>query len=72
MTAEGSGRGPRRPRRDPEQFFTIPAVAEYVDVSTRSVRRWIERGDLVAYHFGGVVRIAATDLKAFLAMHRDS
>jgi excisionase family DNA binding protein len=71
MTAEGSGRGPRRPQRDPEQFFTMRAVAEYVDVSTRSVRRWIERGDLVAHRFGGVVRIAATDLRAFLAMRRD-
>jgi excisionase family DNA binding protein len=66
MTAEGSGRGPRRPQRDPEQFFTIPAVAEYVDVSTRSVRRWIKRGDLVAHHFGGVVRAAAKSIRSGL------
>jgi excisionase family DNA binding protein len=53
------------------QFFTIAEVAECVDVSTRSVRRWIKSGDLVAHHFGAAVRIAESDFRAFLAMHRD-
>ena len=39
-------------------------------VSTRTVRRWIKRGDLVAHHFGTAVRIAEADLKAFIARHR--
>lgn len=59
-------------RRDkPTQFFTIAEVAERLDVSTRTVRRWIRSGDLVAHRFGGVVRIAESDLRSFLAAHRD-
>jgi excisionase family DNA binding protein len=54
------------------QFHTIAEVAAFVGVSTRSVRRWIKGGDLVAHHFGGAVRIAQTDFRAFLAMHRDA
>jgi excisionase family DNA binding protein len=69
--AERIGRAPRRRQREPMQFFTIAKVAECVDVSTRSVRRWIKSGDLVAHHFGGAVRIAEGDFRAFLAMHRD-
>jgi excisionase family DNA binding protein len=41
-----------------------------VEVSVRTVRRWIKRGDLVAHRFGTAVRIAESDLKAFLAQHR--
>ena len=36
----------------------IPEVAERLHVATRTVRRWIKSGDLVAHRFGGVVRIA--------------
>jgi excisionase family DNA binding protein len=66
-----SGRMARR-RRSQEQirFFTVAEVAECVDVSTRSVRRWIKSGDLIAHHFGGAVRIAESDFRAFLAIHR--
>ena len=53
------------------RFFTIRAVAEMLDVSPRTVRRWIDDGDLVAYRRGGVVRIEDKDFRAFLAAHRD-
>ena len=56
--------------RWPIRFFTVAEVAEAVDVSTRTVRRWIKSGELAAHHFGAVVRIAESDLKAFLAQHR--
>jgi excisionase family DNA binding protein len=59
----------RRYRDNQIKFFTIAEVAERLRVSTRTVRRWIA-GDLVAHRFGGVVRIAETDLRAFLALHR--
>jgi excisionase family DNA binding protein len=55
----------------PIRFFTVAAVAEFVGVSVRTVRRWIKRGDLVAHHFGAAVRIAESDLKAFIARQRD-
>ena len=61
------GQSPREQMR----FFTVAAVAEFIDVSVRTVRRWIKSGDLVAHHFGTAVRIAESDLKAFIARHRD-
>jgi excisionase family DNA binding protein len=71
---EPSRSGRMGPRRSQEQirFFTVAEVAECVDVSSRSVRRWIESGHLIPHRFGGAVRIAESDLRAFLAMHRDS
>jgi excisionase family DNA binding protein len=61
----------RRRSREPMQFHTIAEVAAFVGVSARSVRRWIKGGDLIAHRFGGAVRIAENDFRAFLAMHRD-
>ena len=52
-------------RREGIKFFTIPEVAECLNVSTRTVRRWIERGELVVAHrFGAAVGIAEANLKA--------
>lgn len=61
-----AGRNPRHQI----QFFTIGEVAEMLHVSTRTVRRWIDSGKLVAHALGGVVRIGEPDLRAFLALHR--
>jgi excisionase family DNA binding protein len=58
-------------RREGIKFFTIPEVAECLNVSTRTVRRWIKRGELIAHRPGGVVRIAESDLGAFLARYRE-
>jgi excisionase family DNA binding protein len=52
------------------RFFTIAEVAEILEVATRTVRRWIKSGDLVAHRFRGVVRIAEDDLRDFLDRHR--
>jgi excisionase family DNA binding protein len=65
---------PRRPgggdRRHRIQLFTVAETAEMLRVATRTVRRWITSGDLVAHRLGGVVRIAESDLQAFLALRR--
>ena len=53
------------------KFFTIADVAEITGVATRTVRRWIERGELVVHRFGAAVRITEADLKVFLALHRE-
>ena len=53
------------------RYFSIAEVAEQLGVSTRTVRRWIDDGLLVAHKIVGVVRIAEDDLQAFLAAHRD-
>jgi len=61
----------RRHRDDQIKFFTIAEVADRLHVATRTVRRWIKADDLVVHRVGGVVRIAESDLRAFLAIHRD-
>jgi excisionase family DNA binding protein len=67
--AASFGRAGGRRHRD-DKFFTIAQVAERLQVATRTVRRWIEAGDLVAHRLGGAVRIAESDLWAFLAVRR--
>jgi len=66
----GGTRGGRR-QDDQNRFSTIREVAERLEVATRTVRRWIKSGDLVAHRFGCAVRIAESDLNAFLARHRE-
>jgi excisionase family DNA binding protein len=53
------------------KFYTVNQVADALGVSPRTVRRRIKSGDLVAHHFGTAVRIAESDLEAFIAVHRD-
>lgn len=55
---------------DLRKYYKIQAVAETLDVSERTVRRWIANGDLVAHRVGGI-RIADVDLQSFLALRRE-
>ena len=45
---------------------TVSEVAEVCRVSDRTVRRWIERGELAAHRLGRQVRVSEKDLKIFL------
>jgi excisionase family DNA binding protein len=54
----------------PAKFYTIAQVAELVEVSTRTVRRWIAEGLLVAHRIKGLVRISDADFQTFLASYR--
>lgn len=54
------------------KFYAIKTVADTLEVSTRTVRRWIARGELIVHRVNGVIRIAEADLRAFLALHRES
>ena len=49
---------------------SISTIAQRLDVSEKSVRRYIERGLLRAYKVVGQIRIAEEDLMAFLASCR--
>ncbi len=49
-----------------ETLYTMPEVAEILKVTLQTVRNFIERGELVATRLGGAVRIAESDLKAFI------
>jgi excisionase family DNA binding protein len=52
------------------RFFTVRQVAEMLAVSTRSIRRWISDGELLAHKFGRQVRISEIDLRDFVAGRR--
>lgn len=61
MTHEGAGKNP---------LLTIGNVAEHCQVSEKTVRRWIKRGELVAYRLGRQWRIGRDDLEKFLKLRR--
>jgi excisionase family DNA binding protein len=52
------------------RFYTVAQVADLLAVSTRSVRRWIARGELLAHKFGRQIRISELDLRAFVEWRR--
>jgi excisionase family DNA binding protein len=52
------------------RFYTVTQISELLGVSTRSVRRWIAGGELLAHKFRRQVRVAEIDLLAFLQQHR--
>jgi excisionase family DNA binding protein len=53
-------------------LLTIPDVADICRVSTKTVRRWIKAGDLVAIRLGNQLRIAPEDLDRFIRLSRIS
>ncbi len=63
-------------RVTPERAFpallTIEQTAEHLQVSTKTIRRWIDAGDLVAHRFGRQLRISNQDLQAFVRMRREA
>jgi excisionase family DNA binding protein len=52
------------------RFYTIQDVSAALEVSSRTVSRWIARGDLIAHQLGRSIRIADDDLRVFLARGR--
>ena len=52
-------------------LFTLAQVAERLQVSTKTVRRWIENDDLIAHRLGRQLRISDTDLQAFIKARRE-
>lgn len=56
--------------QDLTSFHSVRAVADRLDVSIKSVRRWIDRGDLPVHRFGRQLRISEADLQEFIQRHR--
>ena len=54
------------------RLFTIPQTADYLQVCEKTIRRWIEGGELIAHRIGRQWRISEADLKTFVAMRRQS
>jgi excisionase family DNA binding protein len=59
-----------RPRPDPSPLLTFAAVAERLDVSTRTVRRLVDAKELAVIRIGRSVRVDPRDLERFLAAAR--
>jgi excisionase family DNA binding protein len=70
LDSVGEGMGARKAARAKLRFFTIEQVADHLNLSKRSVQRFITGGCLPVYRFGGAVRICEADLHAFIAIHR--
>jgi len=51
-------------------LLTIEQTAKVLQVSSKTVRRWIDAGDLIAHRLGGQWRISETDLQSFIRMGR--
>jgi len=48
-------------------FHSVHDVAEMLQVSTKTIRRWIEAGRLVPHRVGRQIRISQQDLDGFLS-----
>ena len=58
------------PSRRAPALLTIPDVAAQLQLSTKTIRRMIERGDLPSHRIGRQVRVASNDLGAFIHRSR--
>ena len=52
-------------------LYTVAQVAERLQVSTKTVRRWIENDDLIAHRLGRQLRISEADLQTFIKARRE-
>jgi excisionase family DNA binding protein len=66
-----------RPNNGPRPAVPLPtlhkisAIAAKLDVSTKTVRRWIESGTLPAHRLGRQIRVSDADLADFLMRCRE-
>ena len=66
-----SERPPGGDRGDPVPcLLSVATVADRLDVSAKTVRRWIAASELRIHRLGRSVRIGETDLRQFLEDHR--
>jgi len=52
-------------------LLSIAAVVEKLDVCTKTVRRYIARGELRIHRVGRLLRVSEEDLAAYLARGRE-
>ncbi len=55
---------------DPIQWMSTKEASEQLGITLRSLYRFIDEGDLVAYKFGRVIRIQRTDVDRFIEASR--
>jgi excisionase family DNA binding protein len=49
--------------------MTVKGAADQLAVSTKSIRRWIARGELAAHQVGRLIRISEAALLLYLQQH---
>ena len=52
------------------RLLTLTDVAEQLVVSSKTVRRWVEQGDLRTHRLGRQLRVSEEDLQTFLGSRR--
>ena len=53
--------------QSPRQLVSIENAAEHLNISTRTVRRWIASGDLTGYRAGKrIIRVDLNEVDALL------
>ncbi len=60
------------PEHSLPNLLTIEQVANQLQVSTKTIHRWIKAGDLVAHRLGHQWRISEPDLQTFIRMRREA
>jgi excisionase family DNA binding protein len=68
----GAGAASRVLRRSVPQLRTIDETAKILNVSPRTVRRYIRAGLLPVHRFGRLVRISDDDIAVLLAASRNA
>jgi excisionase family DNA binding protein len=51
-------------------YFSVEDTARYFQVSSRTVWRWVDRGELACHRFGRRVLVSAEDMATFAAINR--
>jgi excisionase family DNA binding protein len=54
-----------------ERLIKVDEVACYCSVSSKTVRRWIHEGKLIAHRLGAQLRISPVDLAQFINERRN-
>jgi len=54
-----------------EKYYTVEQVADILNVSPRTVRRWVRSKVIASYKFGAARRIPSSALQALIARSRD-
>jgi excisionase family DNA binding protein len=47
------------------RMFTVNEIADELQLSTKSIRRLIQSGDLQAHQFGDAIRVSPEDLESY-------
>jgi excisionase family DNA binding protein len=61
-----------RPSSLTDRLLTLQNVADRCQVSSRTVRRWVDDGELIVHRLGRSIRIHPEDLNTFIKTRRQS